>query len=126
MIKFQSTPPGWEATTDGIIVDSELMISIHASRVGGDKDGNPLPLPNDISIHASRVGGDQYAQIFTRLFRAISIHASRVGGDSNRGKHGNSSSISIHASRVGGDDDPAKSKSIALNFNPRLPGGRRR
>ena len=35
--KFQSTPPGWEATLDCPACSRDrLPISIHASRVGGD------------------------------------------------------------------------------------------
>ena len=57
------------------------IISIHASRVGGDTQGYyTVEYRNSISIHASRVGGDA---IFLRTPRSscISIHASRVGGD---------------------------------------------
>ena len=34
--------------------------------------------------------------------------------------------ISIHASRVGGDQLGFEEAQIAMHFNPRLPGGRRR
>ena len=33
---FQSTPPGWEATCQFLIMYDPTNISIHASRVGGD------------------------------------------------------------------------------------------
>ena len=58
LARFQSTPPGWEATVNEDVIEFEFDISIHASRVGGDlgKLGNAHL--RDISIHASRVGGD--------------------------------------------------------------------
>ena len=37
-LKFQSTLPVWGATLDGIADDKKLIISIHAPRVGSDKD----------------------------------------------------------------------------------------
>ena len=36
---FQSTPPGWEATTIIEILPIHRVISIHASRMGGDRAG---------------------------------------------------------------------------------------
>ena len=33
---FQSTPPGWEATSNHLLLPPSIRISIHASRVGGD------------------------------------------------------------------------------------------
>ena len=33
---FQSTPPGWEATRRNLRAGNNKTISIHASRVGGD------------------------------------------------------------------------------------------
>ncbi len=78
---FQSTPPGWEATflhelvilrvfyfnprlpggrRHQIIFNDmfNFVISIHASRVGGDFGHPCQPTITGISIHASRVGGD--------------------------------------------------------------------
>ena len=57
------------------------LISIHASRVGGDVKSVPQFIKLEfISIHASRVGGDEVALCSFRA-TTISIHASRVGGD---------------------------------------------
>ena len=58
LYKFQSTPPGWEATADKTICKLYRLISIHASRVGGDDMGMEPEWISVISIHASRVGGD--------------------------------------------------------------------
>ncbi len=79
------------------------MISIHASREGGDKTEVNGVLTEKISIHASREGGDQeiegdslrfyefqstppvreatYSDLGTLREITISIHASREGGD---------------------------------------------
>ena len=41
---FQSTPPGWEATTLHIFNAPARIISIHASRMGGDREnGHTVP-----------------------------------------------------------------------------------
>mgnify|MGYP004461648377 CR=1 FL=1 len=103
-IAFQSTPPGWEATPCVVLPPARRMISIHASRVGGDHyqhhrsssadnfnprlPGGRRPNPRRswcqgmrISIHASRVGGDRAAKQGETITDEISIHASRVGGD---------------------------------------------
>ena len=58
----------------------------------------------NISIHASRVGGDKASQAVINTIFTISIHASRVGGDIYCTVDAPITGISIHASRVGGDD----------------------
>src|SRR5258706_275784 len=37
-VTFQSTPPVWEATTGNGVLDRQSRVSIHASRVGGDRN----------------------------------------------------------------------------------------
>ena len=56
-------------------------ISIHAPRVGSDKNREKVKEAKaQISIHAPRVGSD--AITFTHFkLRCISIHAPRVGSD---------------------------------------------
>ena len=58
LARFQSTPPGWEATGRELIDLVIDHISIHASRVGGDGGSKEEAAQLKISIHASRVGGD--------------------------------------------------------------------
>ena len=79
------------------------MISIHASREGGDSPPLPGLYESGISIHASREGGDSKG--FLESFRdiLISIHASREGGDDDLFTKREGILISIHASREGGD-----------------------
>ena len=104
----------------------DLVISIHAPRVGGDLwEHQKDRIKKDISIHAPRVGGDtKYFDSFKapELFQStppvwgatisladvrphvmISIHAPRVGGDKQLADSGIKTAISIHAPRVGGD-----------------------
>ena len=126
--KFQSTPPARGATGVGAQrMASQVFISIHAPREGGDS----IPAGSDfndyrISIHAPREGGDVQIKSKFPVQFVISIHAPREGGDRlsqileatpqefqstppARGatRTGYSSdrwdSISIHAPREGGD-----------------------
>ena len=64
---------------------------------------------------------------FFHLFagKGISIHASREGGDWRLVQTVPPLRISIHASREGGDASHFVSDGNTLNFNPRLPRGRR-
>ena len=58
-----------------------VMISIHASRGGSDKDTiDRLETVLKISIHASRGGSDLHEQAPDAV-TVISIHASRGGSD---------------------------------------------
>ena len=145
---FQSTPPGWEATTAQRRHMQRHPISIHASRMGGDhRRCDSRVESGDISIHASRMGGDacEPGEVATEI---ISIHASRMGGDSlsfagsspqskfqstppgweathQHGQPDDRGDISIHASRMGGDRNSFGIFTHAVDFNPRLPDGRR-
>ena len=101
---FQSTPPGWEATPRSGAqrlpccyfnprlpggrrqvrpreVRLHLLISIHASRVGGDLDPILTKL-NGIAFQSTPPGWEatDKGPLFHRQVH-ISIHASRVGGD---------------------------------------------
>ena len=119
------------------------MISIHASREGGDASDGRTDFDQQISIHASREGGDQ-TKIKSKLIKEISIHASREGGDEDgppllrdmgqfqatppvreatdrRDGEYLKEGISIHASREGGDAMTLKASYSQDNFNPRLP-----
>jgi len=103
------------------------MVSIHASRTGGDPSGDDPFAHPAVSIHASRTGGDDHdtrnnsednlfqstppAREATRRFRfrrqprQVSIHASRTGGDPRHSAPRRCCHVSIHASRTGGDPD---------------------
>ncbi len=66
---FQSTPPARGATTLPRMVATEVAISIHAPREGGDCCTRFSYLGFVISIHAPREGGDSKdAQFYLRIF----------------------------------------------------------
>ena len=78
---FQSTRPVWGATMKYFSNIHTLDISIHAPRVGRDRNVHSKLRYVLISIHAPRVGRDsRTARIYLRA-AAISIHAPRVGRD---------------------------------------------
>ena len=100
-------------------------ISIHAPRVGSDRQGADQTQTETISIHAPRVGSDT-ADESSLAIAAISIHAPRVGSDSRRPGIGLLACISIHAPRVGSDGHHGYGGGLHLYFNPRSPCGERR
>ena len=80
-LKFQSTLPEGAAIAAQASDFAVPAISIHAARVGCDK--NDLILMNppfSISIHAARVGCDLVDSAVITV-TGISIHAARVGCD---------------------------------------------
>ena len=101
-MKFQSTRPVWGATVDAQHTIRQVIISIHAPRVGRD-----LVVPAVVRV------------------MLISIHAPRVGRDSKYGPRFAKAQISIHAPRVGRDASTLTPVSTCRNFNPRAPCGAR-
>ncbi len=78
---FQSTPPGWEATSSADQALREDYISIHASRVGGDHAADKSSIATTY-FNPRLPGGRRLLGFLKRLrILEISIHASRVGGD---------------------------------------------
>ena len=61
--EFQSTLPAWGATKYNFGKDSYKAISIHAPRMGSDKEPRMLSDIIKISIHAPRMGSDKYKRI---------------------------------------------------------------
>ena len=79
-MRFQSTPPVRVATLRAGTFGRQRIISIHATREGGDLAALCITSKTKISIHATREGGD----IITNRQpsnQLISIHATREGGD---------------------------------------------
>ena len=101
--KFQSTLPGWGATCSVLRGVPDMMISIHAPRMGSDGMWD------------------------TWLHRAcsISIHAPRMGSDIAPAGLPHPCEISIHAPRMGSDKQRRHAPRSANNFNPRSPDGER-
>ena len=133
---FQSTLPVWGATHPIFGEDLEVVISIHAPRVGSDAPRrwrgrfagyfNPRsPCGERLCISSSTqpylsfqstlpVWGATLGYSSHLLVLLISIHAPRVGSDPDRREHQGARSISIHAPRVGSDEVDAH----ALRFVP--------
>jgi len=65
-----------------ILDGGNLIVSIHAPRVGSDEEEKEAILDLCVSIHAPRVGSD--IVVIDNAFHVIfvSIHAPRVGSDS--------------------------------------------
>ena len=100
---FQSTRPVWGATKTPTEILNDIDVSIHAPRVGRDRERDDFLLVHLVSIHAPRVGRD--------LFEEFHVCAEQV---------------SIHAPRVGRDSTVAASTTPYKSFNPRAPCGARR
>ena len=101
--RFQSTPPGWEATRTYTDREDVTHISIHASRVGGDRSSSRQRMHR----HPFQSTPPGWEATTRTKVKPISAE------------------ISIHASRVGGDQRDADRRAEDINFNPHLPGGRR-
>ena len=83
--------------------DGQHPISIHAPRVGRDRELLACRLNLSlISIHAPRVGRDITGGLKVGM-SSISIHAPRVGRDARQRSTAGAVRISIHAPRVGRD-----------------------
>ena len=105
---------------------AQAIISIHASLTGGDGIRVfLLPLLSPFqSTPPSREATQQTRQ--KGISDRISIHASLTGGDMAAALDvAHDGDISIHASLTGGDRGAALPEKWELNFNPRLPHGRR-
>ena len=67
---FQSTPPVWAETGAICNVENHRTISIHSTRVGGDRRRPGSSRTGcEISIHSTRVGGDLLEQEIITLSR---------------------------------------------------------
>ena len=123
--KFQSTRPVWGATMVKDALDEYEDISIHAPRVGRDRESiSRLETLSHFNPRAPCGARQKYWMARTKRI-SISIHAPRVGRDRSRRLKRGSADISIHAPRVGRDDSLRVGLSGSLYFNPRAPCGAR-
>ena len=122
----------------------QASISIHAPRVGSDRNRSIRSRICPISIHAPRVGSDRLpAKLHVKLLNfnprspcgerlnpqnqmlytpAISIHAPRVGSDFRSVRTGLFREfISIHAPRVGSDNMVTRLSGRITTFQSTLP-----
>ena len=102
--QFQSTLPGWGATANSAYTRAYAQISIHAPRMGSDRSRRlPWSLLKNISIHAPRMGSDY--PIYDENHRAELFQSTLPGW----GATGNADMASHHITY----------------FNPRSPDGER-
>ena len=103
--RFQSTLPGWGATTMEFRTPLAGLISIHAPRMGSDKS----PRRNSDSFYAFQSTlpgwGATYFNMRYRTLDMISIHAPRMGSDITPIQWRKMTFISIHAPRMGSDHE---------------------
>ena len=92
----------WGATTATALCEIFGIVSIHAPRVGRDRDERIHCTTHLVSIHAPRVGRDGFP-VCRSYRRAVSIHAPRVGRDFTAFAEELQEDVSIHAPRVGRD-----------------------
>ena len=100
---FQPTPPSREATQLFVFPRRRLFISTHASLAGGDSTYTEIGTIPAISTHASLAGGDAFCCAFccsSSIFQPTP--PSREATYHDAGEHG-----------------------FPIDFNPRLPRGRR-
>ncbi len=124
---FQSTLPVWGATYALIVNHFFRDISIHAPRVGSDRQGADQTQTETISIHAPRVGSDT-ADESSLAIAAISIHAPRVGSDAAFAHSGRTDSQDFNPRSPCGERRVPflLGQAEARDFNPRSPCGERR
>ena len=128
---FQSTLPGWGATS-GVLVGHATLRHFNPRSPDGERHGIARHRPRSprfqstlpgwgatvafdlgevlavfISIHAPRMGSDNDNNVLTPDFK-ISIHAPRMGSDRTRRWPLHGSAISIHAPRMGSDKARAR------------------
>ena len=123
--EFQSTLPGWGATTPRQETPAAPEISIHAPRMGSDSTVQSHSTSNTISIHAPRMGSDS-TPVGLMYVHSISIHAPRMGSD--RAVASGSVTSPVFQSTLpgwGATSTPSNPPSPAAYFNPRSPDGQR-
>jgi len=140
---FNPRPPSGERRVSDTSQYADVLVSIHAPRVGSDSQGGTITLtlktfqstPPEwgatadvsksrstfrVSIHAPRVGSDPSpVQLLGQS--PVSIHAPRVGSDKRAGHFTKRSRVSIHAPRVGSDRRSAKSTGWTVEFQSTPP-----
>ncbi len=102
---FQSTPPGWEATAGEGNAIQQAVISIHASRVGGDRRHIRVG-EHKHQFQSTPPGWEATGAGYIKLWRSLLFQSTPPGWEATQ--------------------RCLRRAQASLNFNPRLPGGRRR
>ena len=120
---FNSRTPGGVRLSR--LTDPSLSpaVSIHAPREGCDSKNTASRVQSRVSIHAPRegcdgIGEDTFAAIEGFQFTHPGRGATLIIGEIHQ-----VSVVSIHAPREGCDETMPKSRSLAVSFNSRTPGG---
>ncbi len=123
---FQSTPPGWEATGTERSRDDAKRISIHASRVGGDMR---LLSSSNTSAHFNpRLPGGRRPFCAFRPSTISPFQSTPPGWEATSPKSHNTSHVRFQSTPPGWEATVVGvcKPDSQRDFNPRLPGGRRR
>ena len=123
--RFQSTLPGWGATTMEFRTPLAGLISIHAPRMGSDY-GTRYNTAYSLLFQSTLPGwgATHYSDYRNRVVH-ISIHAPRMGSDITPIQWRKMTFISIHAPRMGSDSTRLPWFPPPFYFNPRSPDGER-
>ena len=119
---FLLTHPVWDVTHYNTILNLNIIISTHTSRVGCDKLLVTWICCHLISTHTSRVGCDPFLPQ-SYIDNLISTHTSRVGCDTIIELKDLVYAISTHTSRVGCDQILLFLTSLPVDFYSHIPCG---
>ena len=108
------------------VISLSDIISIHAPRVGRDRNLQTARLNLSISIHAPRVGRDTFALQNSLQHLDFNPRAPCGARLCSSWASAETTAISIHAPRVGRDPEPPEEVQGNEYFNPRAPCGARR
>ena len=123
--RFQSTLPAWGATAYGGGSENYIVISIHAPRIGSDKDELTQASKSHFNPRSPHGERRNRSRIFAER---VSFQSTLPawGATSDQKQIAKSAlSISIHAPRMGSDFGTNGSVMRICNFNPRSPHGER-
>ena len=121
---FQSTHPGWGATSFTVSTSVFKVISIHAPRVGCDLIRVAANAKESI-FQSTHPGWGATILFYLLLTSLLNFNPRTPGGvrPHLRAVGTKSSLISIHAPRVGCDSLSFNVIDVDNDFNPRTPGG---
>ena len=126
LVEFQSTPPVWVVTVAFFLPRLGLCISIHTTRVGGDRNTKIITatiLKFQSTPPVWVVTDATYSMIYQNF--CISIHTTRVGGDGRNLQYDLSKFLYFNPHHPCGWWHSLKLLRVSLctNFNPHHPCG---
>ena len=115
----------WDATRRCIASPTGRPVSIHAPRVGCDKNSVSYSKVIGVSIHAPRVGCDQRLDVEEQYQDGFQSTHPVWDATHKLNSPGVGIIVSIHAPRVGCDAGGGQGRAECPGFNPRTPCGMR-